>query len=133
MQALLRENWVPLATIVSASQDSPYYNEKSKAGSLYSEGWALTHMLELSRAYSPRFTALFDEIQKGTPSQQALEQTYGKTLGALDKDLQAYLHSSMFIGKLFPVKFEKVEKVAAEPALLFSGRKAGTAGSEHSA
>ncbi len=119
MQALLRGNWVPLETIVAASHDSPYYNEKNKAGSLYSEGWALTHMLELSRAYSPRFTTLFDEIQRGTPSQQALERTYGKTLGALDKDLQAYLRSSMFIGRLFPVKLEKVDKVAAEPASLF--------------
>ena len=60
MQALLRENWVPLATIVSANRDSPYYSEKSKAGSLYNEGWALTHMLELSRAYGARFPALLD-------------------------------------------------------------------------
>ena len=119
MQSLLRENWVPLVAIVGATRDSPYYNEKNKAGSLYNEGWALTHMLELNQAYAPRFTALVDEIQKGTPSPQALEQTYGKTLGAIDKDLQAYLRSSMFVGKLFPVKLEKVEKVAAEPASMF--------------
>src|SRR5512146_250831 len=43
--ALAREEWVPLATIVDADQKSPYYNEKNKAGSLYNEGWALTHML----------------------------------------------------------------------------------------
>lgn len=119
MQALLRENWVPLAAIVSANRDSPYYNEKNKAGSLYNEGWALTHMLELNQAYGPRFPALLDEIQKGTPSQQALEKIYGKTLEAFDKDLQEYLRSRMFVGKLFSVKLEKGEKVAAEPAPLF--------------
>ncbi len=119
MQALLRENWVPLATIVSANRDSPYYSEKNKAGSLYNEGWALTHMLELSRAYRARFPALLDEIQKGTPSQQALEQIYGKTMVVFDKDLQAYLRSSTFVGQLFPVKLEKVDKVAAEPAPIF--------------
>jgi len=119
MQALLRENWVPLATIVSANRDSPYYSEKSKAGSLYNEGWALTHMLELSRAYGARFPALLDEIQKGTPSQQALEQIYGKTMAVFDKELQAYLRSSTFVGQLFPVKLEKVDKVAAEPAPIF--------------
>jgi Tfp pilus assembly protein PilF len=119
MQALLRERWVPLATIISAGHDSPYYNEKSKAGSLYSEGWALTHMLQLSRTYGPRFSALVEELQKGTPSQQALEQTYGTTVGTLDKDLQAYLRSSMFVGRLLPVKLEKGENVATEPAPMF--------------
>ena len=41
MQALMREKWGPLATIIAADHDSPYYNEKNKAGSLYNEGWAL--------------------------------------------------------------------------------------------
>ena len=53
MQALSRENWVPLAVIVAADRNSSYYNEKDKAGSLYNEGWALAHMLQLSRPYSP--------------------------------------------------------------------------------
>jgi len=119
MQALLRENWVPLAAIVSADRNSSYYNEKNKAGSLYNEGWALTHMLDLSQSYAPRFPALLEEIQKGTPSQPALEQVYGKTLSMLDRDLQAYLRSNMFVARLFPVKLEKGENVAAEPASLF--------------
>ena len=62
-QALLRENWVPLATIVSVDQKSPYYNEKNKAGGLYNEGWALTHMLELSAEYAPRFQDLVMQIR----------------------------------------------------------------------
>src|ERR1700704_4181754 len=41
MQALSREKWVPLSIILAADHDSAYYNEKSKAGSLYNEGWAL--------------------------------------------------------------------------------------------
>jgi hypothetical protein len=44
-QALLAERCVSLATILSAGRDLPYYNEKDKAGNLYNEGWALTHML----------------------------------------------------------------------------------------
>jgi hypothetical protein len=36
--ALRQERWIPLATIVAADQNSPYYNEKNKAGSLYNEG-----------------------------------------------------------------------------------------------
>lgn len=37
-QALLYDKWVPLAVILSADQNSPYYNEKERAGSLYNEG-----------------------------------------------------------------------------------------------
>ena len=47
--------WVPLETILTADIDSPYYNETNKAGSLYDEGWALTHMLELSPQSRPPF------------------------------------------------------------------------------
>src|ERR1700689_927007 len=36
-----------------------------------------------------------------------------------DGDLQRYLRSSMFVGKLFPLKLEKTESVAAEPAPMF--------------
>src|SRR5690349_20330448 len=55
LQAMLREKWVPLATIVSAGHDSPYYNEKNRAGSLYNEGWALVHMMARSPAYGPKY------------------------------------------------------------------------------
>ena len=65
VQALAHEKWVPLSVIVDADHDSPYYNEKNKAGSLYSEGWLLVHMLELSPQYSPQFSKFFEEIVKG--------------------------------------------------------------------
>ena len=51
IQALKSDEWVPLSVILSAGPDSPYYNEKNKAGSLYNEGWALVHMLQLSPDY----------------------------------------------------------------------------------
>jgi tetratricopeptide (TPR) repeat protein len=91
MYALSREKWVPLSAILSAGHDSPYYNEKDKAGSLYNEGWALTHMLELSPQYGTGFSRVLEEIRKGTPSEQALEKTYGKPLATIERDLQGYL------------------------------------------
>src|SRR5215471_4727341 len=52
---MLNSKWTPLTTILDAGHDSPYYNEKNKAGSLYNEGWALTHMLMFEKAYSVKF------------------------------------------------------------------------------
>jgi len=119
VQALSREKWVPLSVIVAATHDSPYYNEKNKAGSLYDEGWALTHMLELNSQYSPNFGKFLDEMQKGTPSQKAIEGAWGKPLEAVEKDLQAYLRSGTYTARLFSVKLQSGEKVAAEPAAMF--------------
>jgi Tfp pilus assembly protein PilF len=120
MYALSREKWVPLSTILAAGPDSPYYNEKSKAGSLYNEGWALTHMLSLGPQYSPGFARAFAEIRKGTPSEQVLENVYGKPLAMIEKDLHSYLAGDRFRASLVSIKLqdEKV-RIAAEPASLF--------------
>jgi Tfp pilus assembly protein PilF len=116
---LSRENWVPLSTILAADHESSYYNEKSKAGSLYNEGWALAHMLQLSPPYNPGFKQFLGEIQKGTPSQKALEGVYSKPLGAIEKDLQGYLRGNTFIAKVFTVKLQSGERVTPEPASMF--------------
>src|SRR5580658_6548827 len=116
-QALLQDKWVPLATILAATQDSPYYNEKNKAGSLYNQGWALTHMLALSPEYKPKFAQVLLAISGGTPSAVALEQAYGKPLKGIETDLLMYLHGGRFQGVLIPAKLEKVDDdLKAEPA-----------------
>jgi tetratricopeptide (TPR) repeat protein len=119
MYGLAQDKWVPLSTIVAATKDSAYYNERSKAGSLYDEGWALAHMLELSNEYAPRFPQLLEAIQKGTPSQQAIETVYGKPLLSVEKDLQAYLRRSSFNARLVTLKLQDGPKVASEPAPMF--------------
>ncbi len=116
-EALLRDKWVPLATILAATHDSPYYNEKNQAGSLYNQGWALTHMLALNPEYKPKFTQVLMAISGGMPSANALEQTYGKPLREIEMDLLAYLRGGRFQGVLIPAKLEKMDDdLKAEPA-----------------
>lgn len=143
VQALQREKWVPLETILAADHNSPYYNEKNKAGSLYNEGWLLTHMLVLNNDYSAKFPQIVDAIQKeskrspeekGLPekenaagpsiSQRVLERTLGKPLAQIDKDLQNYGRNGTFSMRQFNLKLQTAEKVAAEPAALFDVRLA---------
>jgi len=120
LQALQREKWVPLSVIVSAGQDSPYYNEKNKAGSLYNEGWALVHMLELSPDYVSKFSQFMGAVQKGADSVTALEKTYGKPIATIEKDLQGYIVGNQFYARLFPAKLaNSKEKFAAAPAPMF--------------
>ncbi|MBZ5632413.1 MAG: tetratricopeptide repeat protein [Acidobacteriia bacterium] len=125
LQALFSEKWVPLPVILSAGPDSPYYNEKNKAGSLYNEGWALVHMLQLSPDYAAGFAEFSTAVQSGLSSAAALEKVYGKTVPAVEKDLQAYIRGNQFYGRLFPVKLANAkENSAATPAPMFDVRLA---------
>jgi tetratricopeptide (TPR) repeat protein len=121
---MLSEKWTPLSVILGADRESAYYNEKTKAGSLYAEGWALTHMLALNPQYRPNFGKFLDAIQAGTPSEQALASVYGEPLPAIEKRLQAYIGGSQFTGVLFPLKLEKVDSadLPAAPASSFDSK-----------
>jgi tetratricopeptide (TPR) repeat protein len=105
--ALLNGKWAPLAAILAAGRDSPYYNEKDKAGSLYNEGWALTHMLFLDDEYRPKFSEAIRLINSGADSQDALTRVYGKSLAQIEKDLEAYLRSANFHALLVTAKLAK--------------------------
>ncbi|MEI9812165.1 MAG: hypothetical protein WDO18_05585 [Acidobacteriota bacterium] len=122
LQQLRATGWVPLATILAADQDSPYYNEGKRAGSLYNQGWALTHMLFSSPEYSPKFQDLLNAIQNGTPSAQALEQVYGKPLAKIEEELQFYIRGSSFFRRVAKIKLENIDKLPSTPASLYDVR-----------
>lgn len=120
LAALRADNWVPLSVILAADQNSPYYNEKNKAGSFYNEGWALTHMLSLSDEYRPKWKEFAAAVIKGRDAAEALSQIYGKPLAAIDQDLQYYIRGSRFLAGTFDARLEKVNQTfPAEPAPMF--------------
>ncbi len=114
------EKWIPLAVILAADQNSPYYNEKNKAGSLYNEGWALTHMLSLSPEYRPKWREFVRAILDGKGSAEALTATYGKPLEAIEDDLSYYVRRRLFLAGTFDGQLEKVnQQFAPESAPAF--------------
>ncbi len=114
---MLNTKWTPLSTILTVDHNSPYYNEKNKAGSLYNEGWALTHMLMLDERYSAKFDDVLRTMMKGTSSDDALATVYGIPVLAIDQDLQTYIRGQRFYARVYPTKLEKVtEELPAEPA-----------------
>lgn len=115
-----REKWVPLPVILAADRNSPYYNEKNKVGSLYNEGWALTHMLSLSAEYRPQWGQFVRAILDGKDSTEALTATYGKPLEAIEEDLRYYIRGSRFLAGTFEGRLEKVnQQFSPEPAPVF--------------
>ena len=127
LQALFTEKWIPLPALLSATQGSPLYNEKNRAGGFYAESWALVHMLSLSPEYSPKYPEFLNTVHGGMDSAAALEKVYGKTAPAVEKDLNAYFRGSQFYGRLYPVKLaSSTEKFPATPAPSFDVKLALT-------
>lgn len=122
-QELLRERWIPLATICSAGRASAYYNEKDKVGALYNEGWALTHMLALSPEYRAGFQGFVKAIMAGLDTEGAMMKVYSRTMKRMDAEVQAYIQREIIQAVLIPVKLAKIEtELPAEPASGFGLR-----------
>lgn len=123
LQALNEDKWVPLETILSADNTSPYYNETKQAGALYNEGWALVHMLTTTEQYRPKFLAVVQAINSGTPSVQALESVYGMPLAQLENALKSYIRGNAFNHLKVKIKLDRTEKLTAQPADVFEVRE----------
>jgi len=114
-RVLLEEQWIPLDTLLAAGHDSPFYNEKSRAGMFYSESWALVHMLNLDRNYHPHLGAMLDAL-KSVDSVAAFEKAYGKSTVQVQADLQEYVRRETLHGVVFKSPLEKsAESPQIEP------------------
>src|SRR5204862_7053698 len=78
-----------------------------KAGNLYNEGWALTHMLYFRAEYRPKFGDLLRALADGKNSISIFREVYGKSVEQVEKDLQGYLRGSTFQGALVAAKLDK--------------------------
>ncbi len=100
--ALLREHpWLPLETLFTVDQSSPYYNEEDKGSIFYAESWALTDYLmfvKRSNGKGPidRYLALVSQrAGPGSDPVTAATETFGD-LHDLEAKLQNFVKRSAF-------------------------------------
>jgi tetratricopeptide (TPR) repeat protein len=121
VHVLNAEKWIPLATLLNVDHNSPYYNEKSRAGMFYAESWALVHMLNLEPEYRPHLNALALALKDGTP-EAAFGKAYGLRIDQIETALRDYFHATTIHAELFNVQLPKsvdapeIEAGAALPA-----------------
>ncbi|MCU1274701.1 MAG: hypothetical protein JWO48_2132 [Bryobacterales bacterium] len=114
---LQQNNWLTLEALTSADRNSPFYNERNRAGMFYCESWALVHMLNLSPQYRPNFNKILIALASGLPAGTAFPQVYGKTIAEVQTDLQEYMKGTHFNAMVFDIKLEKsAEEPEARPA-----------------
>ncbi len=106
--------WLEMETVLTANQDSPVYNAGRHKGMLYSQAWALTHMLNMDEKYRDKVADLVALVHAGTDSNSAFEQVYGLDPKELTTALQDYIHGDRFFGVVYDVK---LKKSSLEPAV----------------
>jgi Flp pilus assembly protein TadD len=106
-QLLRRSKLLDVEILTAVDRDSPHYNERDRAGLFYAQSWALTHMLNLSEAYRPKFSQFLKILASGAPASSAFQQVYGKSMQDVQKDLAAYIDGDRFYAGVVSVKFEK--------------------------
>ena len=114
-QVLNRDKWLPIDRLMAIDMNSPEYNEGSRMGILYAQGWLLTHMLMLGDGYRDKFSDFALRISQTGSAEDAFQAIYGKKLSQVEKEMRAYANSALK-GALFATKFEKFTVESGRPA-----------------
>lgn len=120
-----------LPELLAVDHTSKIYRGGDKdTNRFYAQSWALTHMLMLHKEYSPQFNKVLAVAEKELVTPQHLEAATGKSLEAIEKDLDRYIRQSMYRGFLYDTKLKGKETAirlgtleAGEDELLLAGMK----------
>jgi tetratricopeptide (TPR) repeat protein len=124
MATLRTDKWIPLATLLAVDHNSPYYNEKSKAGMFYAESWELVHMLFLNPDYSPQLKAMSAALKENDAA-TAFQMAYHKSIPEIESDLRRYLTGDTIKVFMFGIQLPKsVDTPEVEPAASVTSRLA---------
>lgn len=94
----LREQWMPLATLVQVDRDSPQYNERDKQSLFYAQSWALVHYLLLGnqQRYSAQAAPFVAALAAGESLEQACRSALHIEPRQLESELRRYIENGRF-------------------------------------
>jgi tetratricopeptide (TPR) repeat protein len=107
-ELLLIDKWTPLEVVFGVDHGSEHYRDPKLAPRFYSQSWALVHMLTLEEEYRPGFARLVQELAGGASEAAAFQKVYGKTVDAIEKDVERYYRGDVFHGALFDIEMKRV-------------------------
>ncbi|HEU4767348.1 MAG TPA: tetratricopeptide repeat protein, partial [Pyrinomonadaceae bacterium] len=98
IRLLRQQEPLPLATLFSLGTNSPHYNEQDKSGIFYGQSWALVHYLMLGGGSDRRdqFKRFLQLVSRGDAPAKALEDSFGMSVTAVERELNAYLRRGEF-------------------------------------
>lgn len=109
--ATLRRGRMPLKELLTATHDSPHYQEGSKAGTFYAQSWALTHYLFMDEeARKTGLLAAYLRALSHTSDPLAAAQEGFGDLGKLEGALATYCSRPRYAFWALPLKLSLTDK-----------------------
>ncbi len=84
----IKRDWLPMRKMLTAKN---YDDVGDQIGSLYAQGWLLTHFASHNSVRGKQLNEYLVAITKGMDYKSAAEQSFGKDLDLLDTELKAYV------------------------------------------
>jgi tetratricopeptide (TPR) repeat protein len=116
---LLREQFIPLATLATVDRSSPLYNESNRASIFYAESWALVHYLVLgqNQKYASKVAGLVGALVDGMPFERACTERLGIPVAMLERELRNYVQREAFVSQraTFTERIGKVDGLTGTP------------------
>jgi tetratricopeptide (TPR) repeat protein len=119
LNALRRGRFLPLKDIVLATPAD--IAKMWKAGEpiemFYAESWALVHYLHMGRRENPpgAFGKFVAAIERGTPAEQAFQQSFNATIERIDGELRQYIKRPAFLAMSFDLVYHDPGTLVVEP------------------
>lgn len=102
---------IPIETLISVDQRSPYYHDEDKVPIFYAESWALVHFLQFgpNMQGGQKLNEFFNKVQNGMDQKKAFEDTFG-TFKSMNDALSKYVRQSAFYSGAFNTDQQLNEK-----------------------
>jgi hypothetical protein len=110
-RALRERPWIPIETLITVNQRSPYYHDEDKVQMFYAESWALVHycLFGPKMEGGKKLDDFYQRLQKGTEQKQAFQEAFG-SFKEMDQQLREYLNDYAFHAAVLKVAPEVSDK-----------------------
>ncbi|MCA1815539.1 MAG: DUF1570 domain-containing protein [Acidobacteria bacterium] len=115
---LLREQFMPLESLLRVTESSPAYHERDKTGVFYAESWALVHyLLQGNGGQRVKQLGRFSELlAQGKPLEESFQQAFQTDFKTMERELRDYVKNTNYRAQVFtldePLVFDAEMTVA---------------------
>jgi tetratricopeptide (TPR) repeat protein len=95
VRTLDRHELVPLETLLSVDEDSPFYKERDKRNIFYAESWAFVHYL-LSGERRPQLSTYLDLVAQGLKIEDAFRQAFRADFATIENELRQFIRHKRY-------------------------------------
>jgi len=120
---------IPIETLLTVDERSPYYNDPDKVQMFYGESWALVHYLTLTPGMrgGGKLNDFFHLLQTGVDQKKAFVQVFGD-FKTMDNALDKYMRLFAFTGAVIPAPADIDENAFSTRQLSVAETEAELAG-----